>query len=95
MIQLGQSIQRIVALLADYHDLQHPFQFAKFDAKDGFWRLIVNEDEAWNFCYVLPPKEGHKTTNIDEVELDVPLSIQIGWTESPPYFCTSSETSRD
>eukprot|EP00957_Ditylum_brightwellii_P188340 14338156-Ditylum_brightwellii.AAC.1 len=23
------------------------------------------------------------------------LSIQMGWTESPPYFCTSSETSQD
>ena len=24
-----------------------------------------------------------------------PTSIQMGWTESPPYFCTVSETGRD
>ncbi len=25
----------------------------------------------------------------------VPTSIQIGWVESPPYFCAATETSRD
>eukprot|EP00957_Ditylum_brightwellii_P053343 4043375-Ditylum_brightwellii.AAC.1 len=95
MVQLGQSIQRIVALLADHHNLQYPFQFAKLEVKDGFWQLIVKEEEAWNFCYVLPHKDGHDITNLDKVELVVPLSIQMGWAESPPYFCTSSETSWD
>eukprot|EP00957_Ditylum_brightwellii_P049620 3763553-Ditylum_brightwellii.AAC.1 len=95
MVQLGQSIQRIVAVLADHHNLHHPFQFAKLDVKDGFWWLIVNKEDAWNFCYVLPPQDGQKITNLDKVVLVVSLSIQMGWAESPPYFCTSSETSRD
>eukprot|EP00957_Ditylum_brightwellii_P013163 994036-Ditylum_brightwellii.AAC.1 len=84
MVQLGQSIQCIVALLVDHHNLHHPSKFAKLDAKDGFWRLIVNEEEAWNFCYVLPPKDGHNITNLDKVELVVPLSIQIGANHHAP-----------
>eukprot|EP00957_Ditylum_brightwellii_P187030 14244013-Ditylum_brightwellii.AAC.1 len=65
------------------------------DVKDGFWQLIVNKEDVWNFCYVLPPQDGSEITNLDKVELVVPLSIQVGWTESPLYFCTSSKTSRD
>eukprot|EP00957_Ditylum_brightwellii_P108894 8307267-Ditylum_brightwellii.AAC.1 len=95
MVQLGQSIQCSVALLTNRHDLHHPFKFAKLDVKGGFWRLIVNKEGAWNCCYVLPPKEKSEQTNLDELQLVVPLNIQMGWAESPPYFCTSSETLRD
>jgi hypothetical protein len=27
--------------------------------------------------------------------LVVPTSLQMGWVESPPYFCAATETSRD
>ena len=29
------------------------------------------------------------------IKLVVPTSLQMGWIESPPYFCTVSETGRD
>lgn len=63
---------------------------AKWDIKDGFWRLDCAEGEEWNFCYVLP--------NLDPaapIELVVPTSLQMGWIESPPYFCAASETAWD
>ena len=28
------------------------------------------------------------------IKLVVPASLQMGWIESPPYFCTVSETGR-
>jgi hypothetical protein len=31
---------------------------AKFDVKDGFWRLDCEAGEEWNFAYVLPQHEG-------------------------------------
>eukprot|EP00956_Cyclotella_meneghiniana_P042491 scaffold248501_cov111-Cyclotella_meneghiniana.AAC.2 len=62
---------------------------AKFDIKDGFWRLNARQGEEWNFAYVLPQREGEPT------KLVVPLSLQMGWVESPPYFCAASETARD
>ena len=54
MVQLGNCIQRIIHTLATNYNPQHPFAFAKMDIKDGFWRMLVSEADAWNFCYVLP-----------------------------------------
>lgn len=62
---------------------------AKWDIKDGFWRLDCKEGQEWNFCYVLPQHEG------EPLRLVVPTSLQMGWIESPPYFGAASETSRD
>ena len=93
MIQLGLCIQRLVATLADNFDPHKPFKFAKLDIKDGFWRMAVNNEDAWNFCYVLP--QEHSPTNIDDTQIVVPNCLQMGWCESPPFFSASSETARD
>ncbi len=60
----------------------------KWDIKDGFWRLDCQEGAEWNFAYVLPQAEG------EPVRLVVSTSLQMGWIESPPYFCAASETGR-
>jgi hypothetical protein len=39
--------------------------------------------------YVLP-QEPNKPT-----KLLIPTSLQMGWVESPPYFCAATETARD
>ena len=94
MVQLGQCVKRIIATMAENYDKKRPFKFCKLDIKDGFWRMIVNEKDAWNFCYVLPPKHGQQH-NIDDIQIVVPNSLQMGWCESPPFFCSASETARD
>ena len=93
MAELGQVLKRIIEIMAKNYDLNHPFLFSKCDIKDGFWRLKVNTEDAWNFCYVLPPTE--KNTPIDDLLIVVPNSLQMGWCESPPFFCAVSETGRD
>ncbi len=93
MVQLGNCIQRIVDILARNYDPNHPFKFAKLDIKDGFWRMAVSAEDAWNFCYVLPVP--HPTGNIDDTLLVVPSCLQMGWCESPPFFCAASETAND
>ena len=70
-------------------DPQSKIFMAKYDIKDGFWRLDCKAGEEWNFCYVLPQKEG------EPIRLVVPTSLQMEWVESPPYFCAASETARD
>ena len=32
--------------------------FSKLDIKDGFWRMVCEEGEEWNFAYVLPNHKG-------------------------------------
>jgi hypothetical protein len=45
--------------------------------------------EEWNFAYGLR-QEPNKPT-----KLLIPTSLQMGWVESPPYFCAASEAVRD
>lgn len=93
MAQLGSTIKRIVQTMAENFDKSKPFVFSKLDIKDGFWRLCVSEEDAWNFAYVLPAE--NPTNSIDDIQIVVPDALQMGWCESPPFFCTASETARD
>ena len=93
MVQLGLSIKRIISVMAATWSEEKPFLFAKLDIKDGFWRMAVGDEAAWNFCYVLPSLK--KEVPLDEIELVVPNSLQMGWCESPPFFCSGTETARD
>ena len=86
--QIGHSLQRIIHAFAT-SDPDAKIFMAKWDIKDGFWRLDCEEGQEWNFCYVLPKPQG------EPIQLVVPTSLQMGWIESPPYFCTASETARD
>ena len=86
--QMGHALKRIIHAFAEADDNAKIFM-AKWDIKDGFWRMVCAKGEEWNFAYVLPQPEGRP------VKLVVPTSLQMGWIESPPYFCAASETGRD
>ncbi len=86
--QLGHSLQRIVHAFAEVDDDAKIFM-AKWDVKDGFWRLDGQDGEKWNFAYVLPQSLSKP------VQIVVPTPRQMGWVKSPPYFCGATETRRD
>jgi hypothetical protein len=86
--QLGHSLKRIIHAFAEADD-DAVILMAKWDIQDGFWRLNCRVGEEWNFCYVWPQAPG------EPCRLVVPTSLQMGWVESPPYFCAASETARD
>jgi hypothetical protein len=86
--QLGHSLSRIIHAFAETDDDAVIFM-AKWDIKDGFWRLDNGAGAEYNFAYVMPQPPGAPTL------LVVPTSLQMGWVESPPFFCAASETARD
>ena len=88
--QLGKVLPRLFQLLAWAPGEKGPLMFQKLDIKDGYWRCIVEEGAEWNFCFVLPKVDPNEPT-----KLVVPTCLQMGWTESPGYFCMCSETGRD
>jgi hypothetical protein len=88
--QIGHVLPRIIHAFASVKEDEAKIFMAKWDIKDGFWRLDCEVGEEWNFCYVLPSSFGS-----DDIVLVVPTSLQMGWIESPPYFCAASETARD
>jgi hypothetical protein len=63
--------------------------FAKVDLADGYWRMIVEASSHWNVAYVLPGPPGAP------VQLVIPSALQMGWNESPAYFCAATETAHD
>lgn len=71
----------------------NPLAFSKIDIKDGFWRLLVSDQDTWYFCYTMPLTVS--TTNLDDIQIVVPNSLQMGWCKSPPFFCTATKTARD
>ena len=94
MAQLGKVLRRLIATMKQNYNTIMPFYFSKCDIKDGFWRMVVNKEDAWNFCYVLPTVNT-TVSHIDDTQIVVPHALQMGWSESPPFFCSASETARD
>ena len=86
MYELGNVIPRIIWTLATAQS-DWPFLMSKVDLKDGYWRLCVNATNAWNFAYVLP-----KLDDSEETMLVIPDALQMGWSESPAFFCAVTET---
>ena len=60
--------------------------FSKLDISDGFWRLIVQEYDSYNFAYVLPQEPA------EPCRIVIPAAVQMGWVESPSLFCTVTES---
>ena len=91
MRELGSVLPRIIHAMATTPVDSTPFLFAKLDIKDGFWRMVVPEDDEYNFAYVLPQLPGDES----DPQIVIPSSLQMGWKHSPPFFCAASETGRD
>jgi hypothetical protein len=78
--QLGHLLSRIIHAFAKAADDDKIFM-AKWDVKDGFWRMDCREGKEWNFAYVLPQPTGKPTV------LVIPLSLQMGWVEVVTQYC--------
>jgi hypothetical protein len=87
MYELGNVTPRIIWTMALSKDKTTPFMFTKVDLKDGHWRMAVNADDVWNFAYLLPGAGPN-----DPIQLVIPDALQMGWSESPPFFCAATET---
>ena len=87
--QIGSVLPRIIEAMAAAPIEGGDIMFSKLDISDGFWRMVCEEGQEWNFAYVLPAHPG------SPVEIVVPSALQMGWAESPGFFCAASETARD
>jgi hypothetical protein len=86
--QLGHTLSRIILAFAKAKKDAKIFM-SKWDIKDGFWRMDCEVEEEFNFTYALPQAAGMT------IVLVIPTLLQMGWVESPPYFCAATETARD
>jgi hypothetical protein len=86
--EIGKVLPRLFHFMASTPEDQE-IRLSKVDLSDGFWRLLVEPAQKWNFCYVMPDPPGAR------VRIVVPSALQMGWAESPAYFCAATETGRD
>ena len=90
MYELRNAIPQIIWNMEKVPDAGVPILFSKIDLKDGYWRMVVNEADTWNFAYVLPLLNPG-----DNIELGIPDALQMGWSKSPPLFCAATKAAED
>jgi hypothetical protein len=86
--ELGNVLPRLLDFMAEVPPEEH-IHFSKMDLADGYWRMVVEHSSWWNFAYVMPSAPG------TPICLVVPSALQMGWNESPAYFCATTESIRD
>ena len=86
MNELDRVLNRMISLIASAKNETQPFLFSKLDISDGFWRVKIRNEGRWNFCYVLP-SEVPEDIDIEDIDIVVPSSLQMGWTESSLFLC--------
>ncbi len=86
--EIGQVLSCLLHYMQDTPAGLH-ILFCKLDISNSFWHLIVWEEDSFNFAYALPQREG------EPVWIVVPSAVQMGWVESPPMFCTVTESVGD
>ena len=85
-MQFGWALHRILTIIRHANPKFGPVRAAKADIKDGFYRLFLRALDCLRLALVLPKYK-------DEPQLiGIPMACTMGWVQSPPTFCTMSET---
>ena len=86
--KLGQAIPALLRFMFET-DCEWEIWWQKIDLSDGFWRMVVEAGAEKNFVFQMPPREGDTTRYYV-----IPSSLQMGWKNSPAYFCTATDLTR-
>jgi len=88
-MQFGPALSRLLQHVVYANPDFGPVYLAKLDLADGYYRIPLAPHAAQQLAVVLPP--DHDTNNL----IGIPLSLPMGWAQSPPYFCAFTETCAD
>jgi hypothetical protein len=88
-MQFGGALQRILELVRHADPEYGPVYLGKHDIKDGYYRMFLRPEDCLRLAIILP------TYDDEEQLVAIPMACTMGWVESPPTFCTMSETIAD
>ena len=88
-MQFGRALERILHLIRTANPHFGPVHLGKVDLSDGFYRLYLSDSSILKLAVTFPQYPG------EEQLVASPLSIPMGWVESPPAFCVATETVAD
>ncbi len=86
-MQFGRALERVLRTILEAPDEHGPCYLLKIDLSDGFYRVQVDPEHVAQLGVVLP---GHGSPN--NPWIGFPLVLPMGWCESPPHFCSFTET---
>ena len=88
-MQFGRALHRLIQKVHDSNPRFGPVYLAKIDIADGFYRIGIRSTDALKLAVLFPARPG------EEPLIGIPLTLPMGWKESPPAFCTATETVAD
>ena len=88
-MQFGQALQRVLKSILEADPRYGPVHLAKIDIADGFYRVWVQFKDVPKLGVLLPTSPGEAPL------IAFPLTLPMGWVESPPYFTVLTETACD
>ena len=88
-MQFGRALQRILQTIYYANPRLGPVYLSKIDIADGFYRIWVKAEDIPKLAVSFPSRPG------EEPLVAFPLTLPMGWRESPPWFCTATETVAD
>jgi hypothetical protein len=88
-MQFGKALERVLHKIQTADPRHGPVYLCKIDVADGFYRVDLEAATAPTLAVILPHRENEQPL------VAIPLSLPMGWVESPPYFCAASETIAD
>jgi len=88
-MQFGKALLRVLqhTHLANPH--LGPVCLSKIDISDGFYHIWVQAEDIPKLGVILPTREH------EEPLVGLPLTLPMGWRESPPWFSSATETVAD
>jgi len=88
-MQFGKALPRILWRIHHSNPRHGPVHIAKIDLSDGFYRVPLQPEDMMKLAVLFPSRPG------EEPLIGLPLTLPMGWKESPPGFCSATETVAD
>ena len=87
-MQFGRTLERLMDKIVHADKRHGPVHLIKVDIADGFYRIYLNIHDIPRLAVTfLGPNGEHLVA--------FPLTLPMGWEESPPHFSVSTETACD
>ena len=84
-MQFGCALEWVLRKVATADPTQSPLYLLKIDLSDGFYHVHLHVQDAPLLGVAFPMAPG------ELLLMAILLVLPMGWTESPPYFCTTTE----
>lgn len=88
-MQFGRTLDRIIRKIVTANPRHGRVYLSKTDLADGFYRLFLSPRDALKLGVVFP-QGPHEPPLVA-----IPICLPMGWKNSPPAFCTATETIAD